>query len=66
MAHELTDDLNEWVVTLRDGVEVRLLAHAYSEEGSEFVFSALMRGKPNYEIHLARIPRHIVASVFNA
>lgn len=65
MGGELVLDLDEWLVTLRDGSVLRLLAHAYSHEGDEYVFSALMRGKPHYEVHLARIPAAIVATVLS-
>ena len=43
---------------------IQIMAHGYSEEGDEFIFSALVSGKPNYEIHLVRIPSAIVVTVF--
>jgi hypothetical protein len=65
VGNELVLDLDEWIVTLRDGSVLRLLAHGYSQEGDEYVFSALMRGKPHYEVYLARIPVAIVATVLS-
>ena len=62
---ELTLDLADWEVTLTDGSVIHLLAHAYSQEDGYIVFSALMRGAPNYEVHLARIPQQLVTSVFS-
>lgn len=34
-------DLNEWLVTLENGSVIQIMAHGYSEEDDEFVFSAL-------------------------
>ena len=64
VGHELVLDLNEWLVTLTNGSVIQIMAHGYSEEGNEFVFNALMSGKPHYEVHLARTPSAIVATVF--
>ena len=64
VGHELLLDLNEWLVTLENGSVIQIMAHGYSEEGDEFVFSALASAKPNYEIHLVRIPSTIVVTVF--
>jgi hypothetical protein len=66
MNHQLVSDMPEWIVTLRDGAVIRLLAHGYSNEDEELVFSALMYGRPHYEVHLVRIPASIVANVLSA
>ncbi len=65
MSHQLVSDMPEWIVTLWDGTVIRLLAHGYSDEDGELVFSALMQGRPHYEVHLARIPASSVATVLS-
>lgn len=55
--------LDEWLVTLTDGSVVVLYAVGYSTRGDDYVFHALIAGHPNYEIHLAQLPRAAVSSI---
>ena len=63
MTLELALDLDDWRVTLVDGNTIRLRAASYSQEGEEYVFHALMRGTPHFDIPLAYIPVAIVADI---
>jgi hypothetical protein len=45
------------------GHVLRLKAHGYSEEERSYVFVALMKGSPHYEIELARLPIAAVKSI---
>lgn len=56
-------ELGEWTITLQDGSKIQLRVHAYSEEGDDYVFSVLMRGRPAFYIDILRIPRASVAEV---
>jgi hypothetical protein len=59
--HELTSDLDEWRVTLTTGDVVVFHAHSVQETEGYLVFLALMRGSPNYEYEVARVPAGVVA-----
>jgi hypothetical protein len=59
--HELTADLDEWRVTLTSGEVVVLHAHGVQETDDYLVFLALMKGSPNYEYEVAKVPRGVVA-----
>jgi hypothetical protein len=63
---ELTDELPHWRVTLTTGADVIVAAHGYGEEHGEYVFSALMVGKPHFEVDLARFPVTAVARILSA
>jgi hypothetical protein len=60
---EFTSDLDHWEVVLSDGSMLRVRAHSYGEDGHEFVFYALMKGTPNYEYELIRIPKASVRDI---
>ena len=59
----LASEPGEWRVTLTSGETIQLLAHGYSMEEDEYVFSLLMDGKPPFEVQAARLPRSIVRAV---
>lgn len=63
---ELVDDLSEWLVSLTTGVVVRVWAHAYAEEESMVVFTALMEGSPCFEVRLVEFPKAAVSGVLSA
>lgn len=52
-----------WEITLTSGKTIQLVAHGYSIEGHEHIFSLLIEGRPPYEVHFLRIPSEIVDSV---
>jgi hypothetical protein len=60
---ELEMGLDEWVITLNEGGQVRVRALSYSVEGVDYVFSALERGKPNTNLDLVWVPTSLVKSV---
>jgi hypothetical protein len=62
-APDLTSDLDFWEVTLKTGEALLIRAHAFGEEDGDFVFVALMKGTPNYEYELLRIPSTLVAEI---
>lgn len=49
-------DLDEWRVTLTTGEVLVLRAHSVHEADECLVFLALMKGSPNYEYEVARVP----------
>ncbi len=59
----LASEPGRWQVTLVGGQTIQLLAHGYSIEGDEYVFSLLMDGTPPLEVHAARLPRSLVRAV---
>jgi hypothetical protein len=62
-APKLTSDLDHWEVTLRTGEVLTVRAHAFGESGEDYVFVALMKGEPNFEYELLRMPAVTVAEV---
>ncbi len=62
-ALELTSRLDRWDATLKDGTSLTIWAHAVSEDADNYVFKALMRGDPHFEIDVARIPTTVVADL---
>jgi hypothetical protein len=62
-APDLTSDLDHWEITLNSGEILRVRAHAYGEEEGWYIFVALMRGTPNYEYELLRVPTSAVTNV---
>ncbi len=62
-AHQLTSDLDPWEIRLVSGHVLHVNAHAYSEKSRDYVFVALMKGSPNYEIELARVPISVVKTI---
>ncbi|MFV0460670.1 MAG: hypothetical protein ACK5MT_18080 [Actinomycetales bacterium] len=62
---ELTLPPNYWPVELRDGRQIVVIAHAYSVEGDEVVFSLLCQGTPDFEIESLRIPLELLPEGFS-
>ena len=60
---QLASEPGRWKVVLTTGEAVHLLAHGYSVEDNEYVFSLLIEGQPPFEVDAVRIPRSVVASV---
>jgi hypothetical protein len=60
---KISGKLGSWDVSLVGGGTLRLAAHAYSRQESDYVFVALADGRPPYEVELARIPAHLVARI---
>ncbi len=56
----LTGALDRWELILRDGQRVTVWAHGVSERDDDYVFVALMRGEPHFELELCRVPMAIV------
>ena len=59
--HVLTSGLDEWRVTLTTGDVLSVHAHGVKEAEGYLVFVALMKGSPNYEYEVARLPVGVVA-----
>ena len=38
-------------------------AHAVGDEEGQYIFTALMRGDPNYEVEVCRVPTALVADI---
>jgi hypothetical protein len=55
---------DKWEVTLHTGDKLQVMAHAYSVEGPDHVFSLLMEGAPRFEVPVLRVPSEIIQSVF--
>lgn len=53
-----------WTIRLRDGSEIEVLAHGYSVDDQECVFSLLFEGSPNFEVTSLRIPRALLPEDF--
>lgn len=60
----LASEPGRWEIALAGGEQVHVLAHGYSIEGDEYVFSLLMEGEPPVEVDVVRVPKLIVRSVF--
>jgi hypothetical protein len=54
--------LGDWELTPGGG-RIWIAAHAYHEDQGDYVFSALMKGTPNYEVEVARVPKAIVVRI---
>lgn len=54
-----------WTVELRDGSNIEVLAHGYSIKGSEYFFSLLFKGSPNYEVTSLKIPLALLAEEYD-
>jgi hypothetical protein len=64
-ARELAGDPQLWTIDLRDGQQLTVIAHAYSVEGEEVVFSLLFRGTPNFEVDALRLPLSLLPVGFS-
>jgi len=60
---ELVLGLDEWQLTLVDGTLLQVWAVGYHRAGGKIVFSALVKGVPNYEIAILAIDEVVVAQV---
>jgi len=59
----LTGALDRWELILRSGETVTVWAHGVSEREGDYVFVALMRGVPHFEVELCRVPVAIVSDL---
>ncbi len=64
-ATELASDPELWTIDLRDGNQVTVIAHGYSVEGGEAVFSLLFRGTPHFAVESLRIPLELMPEGFS-
>ena len=48
-ALELANEPELWTIDLRDGHQVTVMAHGYTVEDDDVVFSLLFRGTPHFE-----------------
>lgn len=64
-ALELALEPELWEVQLRDGSTVEVLAHGYSIEGANCVFSLLFVGTPNFEVTSLKIPLSLLPPEFD-
>lgn len=60
---ELTDELPQWKVTLLSGDIVTVAAHGWGRVDELYTFSALMVGKPHFEVPLVIFPQAAVAQI---
>jgi len=63
-ALELAMPAEQWEIALRDGGHLTVVAHAYSVEGTEVVFSLLFKGTPHYEVDVLSIPLSLLPDDF--
>ena len=56
----LTLEPEQWTVRLRDGRTLEVVAHAWTIEGDDCVFSLLFEGQPNVDVPVLRIPRDLL------
>lgn len=64
-ARELAAPPELWQIELRDGRQITVIAHAYSVEGDEVVFSLLFKGDPNFEVDSLRVPLFLLPDGFS-
>lgn len=57
-------EADAWIVQLRDGSEIEVLAHGYSIEDDHCVFSLLFEGNPNFEVTSLRMPMSLLPDGF--
>lgn len=55
-ALELAMEPELWIVDLRDGSQLTVMAHSRTVDGDEVVFSLLFNGRPNVLVESLRIP----------
>lgn len=56
----LTLEPEHWTVRLREGGTLEVLAHAWTIEGDDCVFSLLFEGQPNVDVPVLRIPKDLL------
>lgn len=59
----LTNSLDRWDLTLATGEAVTIWAHGVAERDEHYVFVALMRGEPHFEMELCRFPLEAVSEL---
>ena len=64
-AQELAGEPQLWTIDLRDGHQITVMAHGYSVEGNEVIFSLLFRGTPHFEVESLRIPLELMPEGFS-
>jgi len=62
---ELAGDPRLWTIDLRNGSPITVMAHGYSIESDDVVFSVLLRGTPNFEVESLRIPLALLPEGFS-
>jgi hypothetical protein len=60
---ELADEPGRWTITMFDGTRLHVTADGYEKKGDLYVFSIVMKGVPNFEIDIAKIPVAIVSKI---
>jgi len=56
----LTLEPELWTVRLCDGRALEVLAHAWTIEGDDCVYSLLFEGNPNVDVPVLRIPKDLL------
>ena len=64
-ATQLANEPELWAIELRDGHQITVIAHGYSIEGDDVVFSLLFRGTPHFEVESLRIPLMLMPDGFS-
>ena len=59
----LTSALDRWELTLRSGETLVIWAHGVKEDGDRYVFVALMRGEPHFEVEVSSVPMAMVVEL---
>jgi len=59
---QLASEPGEWEIVL-GGITMQLLAHGFSVEHGEYIFTLLMEGDPPCEVVVARLQCHAVESI---
>lgn len=63
--YQLAAPPEHWDIALRDGSQIKVIAHAYCVEGDQVVFSLLCKGAPNFEVESLRIPLALMPEGFS-
>lgn len=64
-ALKLANEPELWTIDLRDGQQITVIAHGYSVEGDEVIFSLLFWGVPPFEVESLRIPLELMPEGFS-
>lgn len=64
-ASELALDPELWTIDLRNGSQFTVIAHGYSVDGDDVVFSLLFKGTPNFQVDSLRIPVEMLPEGFS-
>jgi hypothetical protein len=60
---ELVGEPPHWDIRLVSGAILSVNAHAYCEDGAEYLFTLLLEGAPVTELEVLRIPMDTVARI---